>query len=273
MIVTEPHVFLSYHRTDLAVAERVRAHLLANGVKTWMDHYDIPAGAYWPDEIDQGLSSRDLVVGMLSPDAVASRNVKNEWDWAIQNDKPLILLMIATLRDPAPLRLDQLHRRDQARAGRRARRALMRTPGCGRAQPRSFVAAPRPRTCAAATSTLPIRSLATATSTSSTCRAPSPTSSSWEAPRDGRIPARIGVVFAGHPRRQAWHGHVRSPARIASLEERMDDIWAVMDACQSERAVIFGVSGEQLVVVLLVPSVRHLLHHNERRRRPASRER
>jgi pimeloyl-ACP methyl ester carboxylesterase len=34
------------------------------------------------------------VVGILSPDAVASRNVKNEWDWAIQNDKRLLLLQV-----------------------------------------------------------------------------------------------------------------------------------------------------------------------------------
>src|SRR3712207_9304749 len=30
--------------------------------------------------------------------------------------------------------------------------------------------------------------------------------------------------------------------RISTLEERMDDIRAVMDACKSERAVIMGVS-------------------------------
>jgi hypothetical protein len=45
-----------------------------------MDQYDIPVGAYWPDEIDKGLSACTVVVGVISPDAVASRNVKNEWD-------------------------------------------------------------------------------------------------------------------------------------------------------------------------------------------------
>jgi hypothetical protein len=58
-----------------------------------MDQYDIPVGAYWPDEIDKGLSSSDIVVGVLSPEAVESRNVKNEWDWALQNGKPLLLLL------------------------------------------------------------------------------------------------------------------------------------------------------------------------------------
>ena len=75
-------------------ARRIREHLVAAGVKTWMDQYDIPVGAYWPDEIDRGLSTSDIVVGVLSPEAVASRNVKNEWDWAIQNNKPLLLLQV-----------------------------------------------------------------------------------------------------------------------------------------------------------------------------------
>jgi pimeloyl-ACP methyl ester carboxylesterase len=89
-----PQVFISYQRTDSDFARQVRAHLVAAGVLTWMDEYDIPVGAYWPDEIDKGLTGSDIVVGVLSPDAMTSRNVKNEWDWAIQNDKRLLLLQV-----------------------------------------------------------------------------------------------------------------------------------------------------------------------------------
>jgi hypothetical protein len=59
-----------------------------------MDEHDIPVGAYWPDEIDKGLAASDIVVGVLSPDGVASRNVKNEWDLAIQRGKPLLLVLV-----------------------------------------------------------------------------------------------------------------------------------------------------------------------------------
>jgi predicted ATPase len=89
-----PAAFISYQRTDEAFARQVRAYLVAAGVSTWMDQYDIPAGAYWPDEIDAGLAAADVVVGLLSPDAVASRNVKNEWDWALANGKRLLLLQV-----------------------------------------------------------------------------------------------------------------------------------------------------------------------------------
>ena len=92
MTASQQRVFISYQRADEPFARQVREYLAARSVLTWMDQYDIPVGAYWPDEIDKGLSNADIVVGVLSPDSVASRNVKNEWDWAIQNDKPLLLL-------------------------------------------------------------------------------------------------------------------------------------------------------------------------------------
>ncbi len=84
--------FISYHRTDAEIARRLRQHLAAYGARTWMDEVDIPLGAYWPDEIDKGLTASSTVIGVLSWAAIESRNVKNEWDWALQNDKRLILV-------------------------------------------------------------------------------------------------------------------------------------------------------------------------------------
>jgi len=95
MIVNVPQVFISYQRTDSEFARHIRAHLVRHGVRTWMDQDDVPVGAYWPDAIDAGLTSSDIVLGILSPDAITSRNVKNKWDWAIQNGKRLVLLRIA----------------------------------------------------------------------------------------------------------------------------------------------------------------------------------
>jgi hypothetical protein len=100
MASSPPQVFISYQRTDAGFARLVREHLAAHGVKTWMDQFDIPVGAYWPDEIDNGLTGSDVVVGILSPDAVESRNVKNEWDWALQHDKRLVLLQVGVCDVP-----------------------------------------------------------------------------------------------------------------------------------------------------------------------------
>jgi HEAT repeat protein/GTPase SAR1 family protein len=87
-------IFISYKREDETFARQLREQLHAWGWRTWMDIFDIPKGAYWPDEIQKGLESADSVVGILSPNSVQSRNVKNEWDWSIVYKKRLILLMV-----------------------------------------------------------------------------------------------------------------------------------------------------------------------------------
>ncbi|MBC8098002.1 MAG: TIR domain-containing protein [Armatimonadetes bacterium] len=91
--------FISYQRQDQSFAEQLRDALRAWGFRTWMDIEDIPKGAYWPDEIDRGLQNCEVIVGVISPNAVASRNVRNEWDWALTNGKRLLLV----LRQPTAL--------------------------------------------------------------------------------------------------------------------------------------------------------------------------
>ena len=106
------------------------------------------------------------------------------------------------------------------------------------------VRALRRATPRAATSTSPIRSSATARSTSSSCPAGSRTSSSPGRSRARALPPAPGVVLAADPVRQARHRALGSRAvdRLPTLEERMDDVRAVMDAAGSERAALFGVS-------------------------------
>ena len=93
-------VFISYARDDVAFARDLRERLVAFGHSPWMDLFDIPAGARWPDEIDRALRSADVVVGVMTPSSLASTNVKNEWDWVIANDRRLILLMAESCEVP-----------------------------------------------------------------------------------------------------------------------------------------------------------------------------
>ena len=202
-----PQVFISYHRADLAIAEQVRAHLLTNQIKTWMDHYDIPAGAYWPDEIDRGLNQSALVVGVLSPDSAASRNVKNEWDWAIQNGKQLILLMtrqcviphryisinfIDATRDDLSDALDQLLQVPELRVSR-----TPETPPRG--------------TPAAATSTSPTRCMARAGRPGLVPGYISHVEHTGSSGLANSLLRRLCLVRTGHALRQARHGCLTGP--------------------------------------------------------------
>ena len=94
------NIFISYARDDVAFARDLRERLLALGHGPWMDLFDIPAGARWPSEIDRALKSSDIIIGLMSPAAVASENVMNEWDWAIANDRRLVLLLIEICEIP-----------------------------------------------------------------------------------------------------------------------------------------------------------------------------
>src|SRR5262249_43570142 len=100
-------VFISYNREDSLFAARLRDYLPGLGYDTWLDVDDIPKGVYWPDAVDEGLRASDSVVGVMTPESVASRNVKNEWDWALDNDKPLLLLRLR--QAPVPHRYISLN--------------------------------------------------------------------------------------------------------------------------------------------------------------------
>jgi tetratricopeptide (TPR) repeat protein len=90
----QQRIFISYARADSDFARELREWLVRHGHQPWMDLFDIPAGARWPTEIDRALKASEVVIGLLSPGAVQSTNVLNEWDWAIANGRRLILLLV-----------------------------------------------------------------------------------------------------------------------------------------------------------------------------------
>lgn len=89
-------IFISYKRESQPFAESLRQRLIDQGYGVWMDMFDIPKGAYWPDEIQKGLEGCEVVLGVMTPQAMESRNVKNEWDWAIVYNRRFIPLMVET---------------------------------------------------------------------------------------------------------------------------------------------------------------------------------
>lgn len=76
-------LFISYARSNEAIGVMLRDTLTNWGHQTWMDIIDIPPGAAWADEVQKGLEWADAVVAVMTKEAVASENVKNEWDWCL----------------------------------------------------------------------------------------------------------------------------------------------------------------------------------------------
>ncbi len=83
-------VFISYSRKNKGFARRLAADLDRLGADVWIDVDDIPSGANWCNAIHEGLDSCEVMILVLSPDSMASRNVQDEWQYFRDQGRPLI---------------------------------------------------------------------------------------------------------------------------------------------------------------------------------------
>jgi pimeloyl-ACP methyl ester carboxylesterase len=242
--VASESIFISYHRADVEVARRVREQLLARGATTWMDQFDIPPGAYWPDEIDKGLEVCETVVGLLSPDAIASRNVKNEWDWALQNDRRLLLLLVRPC--VIPHRYVSINWIDVTGGDLEATvEALCDAAGVGTASVRDTSTEVIPQTHYARSGDGSIAYQVFGEGPVDLVLVPgfiSHVEHDWNSPGWAGLLRRLGTLARVIRFDKRGTGLSDRVGRVLTMEERMDDIRAVMDAAASQRAVIFGLS-------------------------------
>jgi HEAT repeat protein len=77
------HIFISYKRQQIQLALRVRDQLRAWGYDTWLDQDRLLPGMQWANEIDRAIKASHACLGIMTPAALESRYVTNEWDIAI----------------------------------------------------------------------------------------------------------------------------------------------------------------------------------------------
>lgn len=83
-------IFISHSSKDTDFAVRLAQTLTKMGITVWIDLEDIPAGMKWSTVIQQGLNECEAMIVILSPDAMASRNVEDEWQYYLDKRKKLI---------------------------------------------------------------------------------------------------------------------------------------------------------------------------------------
>lgn len=93
-------VFISYKSEYREFARKVRDQIGTWGFQTWFDVEDIPKGSYFPDEIDKGLASSDILVGVMTKEAFESRPIKIEWDYFLYSGKPIFPLKYNDCQPP-----------------------------------------------------------------------------------------------------------------------------------------------------------------------------
>lgn len=87
-------IFLSYSRKDEPFARRLAAALSNMGADIWIDVEDIPAGMKWSSAIQQGLDEGDLLIVVITPDSMASRNVEDEWQYYLDHGKAVVPVLL-----------------------------------------------------------------------------------------------------------------------------------------------------------------------------------
>lgn len=96
--------FISYSRANSDFAVRLAKDLKAAGHDIWLDQLDIPKGARWDDELEKALRTCSTFLIILSPDSIASQNVKDEIGYAIDSGKRILPVMIKQCDVPFRMR-------------------------------------------------------------------------------------------------------------------------------------------------------------------------
>ena len=99
---SEPRqIFISYASADRPVAERISTQLRESGFRVWFDKWEINFGDSITEKINEGIESSDLILVLLSPEAIESKWVKDEWTQDLSNelDYRAINVVPAIVRD------------------------------------------------------------------------------------------------------------------------------------------------------------------------------
>jgi len=137
-----PFIFVSYaHRDGARVYPELKV-LHTMGYRIWYDE-GIDPGNEWPEEIAKALDSAALFLVFISGNAVASKNVKNEINFALNRGKLFLAIYLEETSLPGglELRMGDIQaimrwRMDEAHYFRKVQRAL---PGSLRDGARSLV--------------------------------------------------------------------------------------------------------------------------------------
>jgi CRP/FNR family cyclic AMP-dependent transcriptional regulator len=99
----KPRLFISYSRRDETFVRRLHGDLLRHGVQAWLDVFYLTPGIQWAEEIDAALRTCTSMLVVLSPPAVASSGVTEEWTSFLGQGKTVVPILHMDCEIPAPL--------------------------------------------------------------------------------------------------------------------------------------------------------------------------
>ena len=76
-------IFLSYARADREPARKLAHHLREAGFRVWDPDFEILPGSDWTSALKNALKTSKALVVLISPDAIESRSVSHEIEYAL----------------------------------------------------------------------------------------------------------------------------------------------------------------------------------------------
>lgn len=87
-------IFTSYPRQNQEFVRKLiadlHASLTTSSVRLWLDQVDIPIGQKWDRAVEEALETCDAMLLVLSSASNDSENVRDEWMYYKENEKPII---------------------------------------------------------------------------------------------------------------------------------------------------------------------------------------
>ncbi|MBK8814148.1 MAG: toll/interleukin-1 receptor domain-containing protein [Methylococcaceae bacterium] len=85
--------FMSYSSKDETFADLVRLKLESAGIQVWIDNSELHAGEEWRNAIDDGISSSNVLLVILTQQSCLSSYVTYEWAYALGKGIKIIPLL------------------------------------------------------------------------------------------------------------------------------------------------------------------------------------
>lgn len=103
-------IFFSYSRKDSDFALELGKKLREVGANIWLDQLDISPGTNWDNSIQKALENSDTLLVILSKTSVISKNVNDEYSYALEEGKRVVPVLLEDC--DIPFRLKRLQYAD-----------------------------------------------------------------------------------------------------------------------------------------------------------------
>lgn len=98
-------IFISYAHSDRPYVQDLVRDLEETGVEVWIDFNNIKPGEDWDKSVEAALKVCDAMILVLTPRSVESQNVRPEWSYFLELNKPIYPILVEPCDIPFRLRL------------------------------------------------------------------------------------------------------------------------------------------------------------------------